>query len=440
MSAKTETLIIGAGITGLAMAVFLREKGHSVTVVEKNSQPGGWISSQAKKGYWLEYGPNTFMFSDRGPDRRLVQMAGAEKELVLARPAAAKRYIALNGKLTKISPNLPSLIKEGILDWKTVGKIGSEVFRRSTLPEFPTVREFFAQRLGATAVDNLVGPFVSGIYAGDPDQLSAAHAFPRLFNAYRDKQSLIRGIFAMPKTGDGRPASYWMQGGLGTLAEYIARQLGDDLVLETKVKLTLTNQSLEAEINGKQKQFDKIIITAPLAQTLKLLEPATGSELPAASSVPYGSIGLIHLGFKEDLPQLDGFGFLVSLREKTPLLGALYNSSAFPERTPNGGTVVTLFCGGLLRKEWLDRSDEELKQAALDSFRHFTGIKEEPDLFELTRVPDAIPQFPVSHDKTLRQITQLETDNPGLHIVANWIGGISVPDRIRAAFSLSEKL
>lgn len=437
MSQNKNILIAGAGITGLALAEFLRARGHSVTVAEKSAQAGGTIRSGARKGFWLEYGPNTFMFTDSGPDRQLVQMIDMESALISARPAANKRYIARRGRLHKLSPNLAALIKGGILDWRAVGRIGVEALRRrSNLPERPTVAEFFADRLGPTAVENLVGPFVSGIYAGDPAQLSVAHAFPRLFTAYQDRNSLIRGLLAMPKTGHGRPASYWFEGGLAALTNRLAQRCGDNLHLNAQLALDISGSKPVARLNGTSRAWDEIVLTVPLPEAAEIL----GGEGPTADAVPYGDVALIHVGFSETLTQLDGFGFLVSLSENTPLLGALFNSSSFPERAPNGGSLVTLFCGGLLRKRWLEQDDEQLILSALESFRYFTGVRQKPVLTEITRVSRAIPQYPVTHDQTLAQVDRLQHRHQGVHCVANWVSGISVPDRIRAAWNTAEKL
>jgi oxygen-dependent protoporphyrinogen oxidase len=56
-----------------------------------------------------------------------------------------------------------------------------------------TVRQFFQRQLGSEVAERLVEPFTSGVYAGDPDQLSAVAAFPRVAGLEERYGSLFAG-------------------------------------------------------------------------------------------------------------------------------------------------------------------------------------------------------------------------------------------------------
>ena len=53
--------IIGAGITGLTAAFYLKRNGIPVTVYEASGRVGGVIQSMRKDGYLAEFGPNTLL-------------------------------------------------------------------------------------------------------------------------------------------------------------------------------------------------------------------------------------------------------------------------------------------------------------------------------------------------------------------------------------------
>lgn len=58
---KTRTCaVIGAGVSGLAAAIRMRNKGYQVTIFEANSFPGGKCSTESKDGYRFDMGPSVF--------------------------------------------------------------------------------------------------------------------------------------------------------------------------------------------------------------------------------------------------------------------------------------------------------------------------------------------------------------------------------------------
>ena len=52
--------VIGAGISGIAASIRMRNKGYDVTVFEANSFPGGKLSSETRDGYRFDMGPSVF--------------------------------------------------------------------------------------------------------------------------------------------------------------------------------------------------------------------------------------------------------------------------------------------------------------------------------------------------------------------------------------------
>lgn len=56
--------IIGAGISGIAASIRMRNKGYAVTVYETNAFPGGKLSSESKNGYRFDMGPSVFTYPE----------------------------------------------------------------------------------------------------------------------------------------------------------------------------------------------------------------------------------------------------------------------------------------------------------------------------------------------------------------------------------------
>lgn len=57
-------LIVGAGFGGLSLAALLSKAGKNVTVIEKNSEPGGRARYYKEEGYTFDMGPSWYLMPD----------------------------------------------------------------------------------------------------------------------------------------------------------------------------------------------------------------------------------------------------------------------------------------------------------------------------------------------------------------------------------------
>ena len=148
------------------------------------------------------------------------------------------------------------------------------------------------------------------------------------------------------------------------------------------------------------------------------------------------------LGFKrEDVAHpLDGFGVLVPKVENFDILGALFSSSLFPGRAPDGHVSLTVFIGGTRQPENGRKPVNELIEMALGDLRVILGVDGTPAFAHHTFWPQAIPQYKVGYAKYKNAIEKLEQTYPGLHFTGNYRNGISVADTIVNALEISKQM
>jgi oxygen-dependent protoporphyrinogen oxidase len=430
--------VIGAGISGLTTAFLLKRKGADVTVFEACENVGGNVQTIQKDGYTIEQGPNSLLRSPRLVD--LVRLLGLEDKVVAANPAAQKRYILADGKLEAMGPK--SFVN-GYFSLKTVLSLVREPFVRSKSPEGESVADFVSRRISPEFLDKAIDPFVSGVYAGDPHDLSMRSAFPKLYEMERDCGSLIMGTIRrkVEKADSKFPRTFSFRGGLRTLIDKLAAETGNDLQRGTLVEKIEKLDGNRSRVNGNE--YDAVVISTPAWVAAKLVDGRDAALATLLADVNYPQVAVAVTGFRSEQigKTLDGFGFLIASKEKRPILGTLFHSAVFPERSPEGHQLLMTFIGGVRAGNSLDEmTDDDIKTTVVEQLRELLGVEGEPDFYHLKRWKRAIPQYRVGYEKVTAACADFEKSNPGLYFCSNFYRGISMSDCVKNAFQTADSV
>lgn len=430
--------IIGGGISGLTTGFLLKRKGLAVTLFEKSEALGGNIQTITRDGYTIEQGPNSLLKAPRLID--LVRLLNIEDKVIAADENANKRYILNDGKLEAMG--IKSFVN-GYFSLKTILSLAREPFVRSKSPENESVAEFVTRRISSEFLDKAIDPFVSGVYAGDPNNLSMRSAFPKLYEMERDHGSLIAGTFLRKteKPDPNFPKTFSFKGGLKTLIDALANELGDSVKLSTGVEKIENLPNGKFSVNGEE--FDAVVISTPSYIAGELIKNRDENLAKTLSKVNYPQVAVIVFGVKSEKIKktLDGFGFLIPSKEKRPILGTLFHSAVFPERSPKGFQLLMTFVGGVRRGEELDnQTDEELKNLVREQLGEILGLSDEPDFVHIKRWKRAIPQYRVGYEKVTEKIAEFEKQNAGIYFCSNFYRGISMSDCVKNAFATAEEI
>ena len=459
---RKHVAIIGAGITGLSAAYHLQQAGHSVVVFENSSRIGGVIQSSTKDGFLYEHGPNSLMVNDRRVEN-LIQKANLSSEVLVANKAANKRFVIHQGKLNTLPSSPASFLTCSLFSFKAKLRLAKEPFiaKRPAEAGGESFADFVRRRLGPEMLEKAAGPFVNGIYAGDPNRLSTNYAFPRLFALEQEHGSLFKGMLKTAreiKTGKGdtnrlaKREIISFKNGMESLPKGIAALLEEGtLFLDTKLGgISYNKKTKRWHIDWKGKNgtigqgsFSDVIITVPAHKLEEL--PLEEKVLDAISRVPhldYPPVASMMLGFKRSQVKhpLDGFGMLNALNEKSKILGALFTSTLFPGRAPDDCVTINIMLGGSRTPEHGKMSESAMKASAMDELRRLLGIQGSPVFSSLVRWEKAIPQINIGYSSILEQLKQCERKFSGIHFSGNYRGGISVGDCIISGIKLTEKI
>jgi oxygen-dependent protoporphyrinogen oxidase len=454
MTIEKDTLIIGAGISGLATAFRLQRAGLDILILEKSDHIGGAILSQQHDGFLIDYGPNSTL--DTSPKiREFIKAVEIEERRVNANASASRRYVLRSGVLQALPMNPPQFIKTKLFSWRAKLRLFAEPFiSPAPADKEETIAEFVKRRLGQEFLDYAINPFVAGVYAGDPDRLSVRSAVAKIYALEKNYGSLIKGTIKGAKerkkraeTDKTRAQLFSFQNGMGELVEALKKNLGDCIQTKTEIKrIRRSDDSWTVEYTqaGKPKTVTakSLIFTTPAYVTANLLQALDPNLFEKLREIVYPPVAMIFLGYKTQ-PQcrpLDGFGFLVPKVENRNILGTIWNSTIFPNRAPETGIALTTFVGGMRQPELVSRDDDELLKLVQSDLREIMGLAQQPEIVKIKRWEKAIPQYELGHQQRINAAENFELNHPGVFISGNFRGGISVGDCIVQSESVAEKM
>lgn len=447
--------IIGAGITGLTAAFYLKRKGIPVTVYESTGRVGGVIQSVQRDGYLAEFGPNTIL--ETSPKiGQLVRDAGLASRRRDPDPQSSARYVVRYRRPIEMPGSPLGFLTTELFSVKAKLAVLREPFvppRRDGKEE--SIAEFVVRRLGQEFLDHAIDALVAGVYAGDPYKLSVPQAFPKLKQLEDRYGSLIKGQILgareRKKRGEvakDRAPKFSFDQGLQVLPETLAEHLGEDVHLNTNVCRVAQRPggwTLSLREQGEEMRAEHTAIlycgTAHKLAELRLETPSS-LRLDLFSEIRYPPVASVVLGFRREdvVHPCQGFGMLIPRVEGFKILGTIFSSALFPNRAPSGHLTLTSYVGGERFPELASLAPEELFALTCEDLRVLLGVRGKPTFQHSVFYPKAIPQYVVGYGRYRDAMNEIETKAPGLFLAGHFRDGISLSDSIVSACNAADRV
>ena len=470
MTEILDVLVVGAGISGLSLAHKLTKLSNNsplkILVAESQNRVGGNITTVSQGEFLWEEGPNSF-----SPTPELLKLAvdvGLKEDLIFA-DRKLPRYVYWNGQLLPVPMSPKAMLQSQLLS--NTGKLRALVGALGFVPPVvgmdlsqeggeETVSQFFQRHLGKEVMERLVEPFVSGVYAGDPSQLSATAAFSKVarmadlgggllagavLSAQRNPKSKAAANSNIPKTKPGELGSF--RPGLEVLPKAIATYLGQAVKLNwSLVGLRPTEkQTYIAEFstpNGSQQiETRTIALSNPAYACAKLFRPLLPEIAGTLDEFHYPTVACVVLAYPVSSikAKIDGFGNLIPRGQGIRTLGTIWSSALFSGRTPLGWQIFTNYIGGATDPE-ISHLDSEAIVAQVHQDLCQTLLNQNPEKPKVLAVhiwSRAIPQYNLGYSSRLAQINHGLKSWPGVYLCSNYIGGVALGDCVRRSIEVA---
>ncbi|WP_080847455.1 protoporphyrinogen oxidase [Cytobacillus gottheilii] len=449
-----KVVIIGGGITGLATAYYLqksaKESGKSLDVklIEATHRLGGKVHTVKRDGYVIERGPDSFLARKRSA-YRLAEEVGLEKELVTS--TSGKSFVLARerlhpmpgGSIMGIPTEIASFITTAL--FSPGGKLRAAadfLLPRSAPVSDQSLGGFFRRRLGNEVVENLIEPLLSGIYAGDIDQLSLMSTFPQFYQVEQKHRSLILGMKkaapAAPKKEQHKEekqgAFLTFKSGLESFIHAIESKLESGSVykgLRTENVIKLS-KGYKVSMNGGVEIFaDSVVLAVPHHAAAAILNKT--EIMDEFKEMPSTSVATVALAFPEKaiIKDIDGSGFVVSRNSDYTITACTWTHKKWPHSAPKGKVLLRCYVGRANDETIVDLSDDAIIASVLEDLRKTMDITMEPEFSVVSRWKDSMPQYTVGHKKRVSSTQeQLSAKMPGVFFAGSSYEGLGMPDCI----------
>ncbi len=452
--------IIGGGVSALACAVTLKERGINFTLFEKKNVLGGKILTEKHDNFVIEAGPDSYL-PEKFWSVQLIKKVGLEKEMLCTNDEFKGTYIYSNGRLHPLPEGvmlmvptmIMPLVKSSLISWAGKIRMGLELFippKRDNSDE--SLADFVTRRLGRECLEKIAEPLVAGIHTSNPDNMSVLATFPRFVEMEKNYGSLIKGMLALlkkmpPKNENSSKMTYFMslKDGMQQLVSACEDFIGKENIVTNmgvkEVKKGEKGFSIVFDDDSCQ-DFDYVVFATPSYVTMELVKSIDRELSELLSTIEWSSSATISLAFrKKDLKvKLPGFGFIVPRVENKRINASTWSSIKWSYRAPEDYVLIRSFVGGGHHEELVDLDDEAIVKIVMEELKDIAKIDTSPLLSRVYRWFKGMPKYTVGHLDRISKIFEAAKRHKGVYLIGCSYRGIGIGDCVKIGFDAASEI
>jgi protoporphyrinogen/coproporphyrinogen III oxidase len=427
-----DVVVIGGGVSGLAAAYDLKQRGHSVVVLERQTLTGGNAVSEHRDGFLMEHGPST-MNAHVPAAEEISRKLDLENQRCDLGDGIRRRYLVAKGKLAGIPMSPLGFMTSGYLSpLAKLRMLADLLLPHRSDGEEETVMDFCSRRFGKEFAERIIDPMIAGIYGGRASALSVEAIFPKLVSFEEKYGSVSLGMMHRRREGGKMPGTrlFSWRDGIATLPRTLAQHLQGSIRTGVTVRrIVLSPEGFAVDLDKQGRLHAKSVVVATQAHVAsQLIAEIDPDGAAAAENIQAPPLAVVFLGYPRQnvAHPLDGLGFLMSASEKRDILGAQFCSTMFPGRAPDGQIAVSAYIGGARSPHLARLSATDLIELARSEFRQLIGATGDPTVAHVRHWPVGLPQYALGHQRLVEVLESTDERQPGLFMTGNYFAGPSV--------------
>lgn len=415
-------VILGGGLAGLSCGYELVQRGHRVTILEREPHVGGMASSFVEDGdeYWTQdFGPHRFHSQDQNLIDHVRDILGDNVVTAqrLSRIVLFNKFFDYPLVASNALKNMPRhLVVKALLDYAWVRFLDRTRLRKFSDLDFES---WVTRRFGRTLYKLFFGQYTEKAWGMPPNQISADWASQRitLLNLW----DTIRK--SMQRSGSGntprslvRSFIYPKYGGIGELPRGYARRIeasgtGSQVLTNAPaVKILRDGMQVVGIEYGKHKreriEGDVYVSTIPVTALSKALSPKAPAEvLAGANALQFVSIVFVYLKLNRPSVSPDSWVYLPEKHLTVHRISEFKNFS--PYCAPKDKTLV---CAEITcrRGDEIWRASQERLQSIAEQDLISVGLIEPGQVLgsEIRKIPFAYPVYDLSYKQHLAPVME----------------------------------
>ncbi|MBC2245209.1 protoporphyrinogen oxidase [Listeria booriae] len=453
---RKKIVVIGGGITGLSSTFYLKKElekqnlDYELVLLEAGTKVGGKIDTMKRDGYIIERGPDSFLrrkpemqdlVKDLGMEDCLVENATGENFVLAKQGLHAIPKGSIMGIPTRFRPFFKSRLLSSSGKFRVLGDLF--LGKKRVANEDMALGTFLRARVGDEMVDNILEPLMSGIYAGDLDEMSAEATGEQFLKLEDEHGSLLKGVRQIHnETTAKQPTEatfLTVREGLSSVVSALEQELSTKIIKKGKRVQAITRQprGYEITISKKEKlQADSIFIALPYQEIVPLFRGDAVFE--QIGEIPAASVATVAMVFPKDAVEEDikGSGFVVSRNEDFSMAACSWIHRKWPHTVPEDKILLRAFVGRRKEESIVDLADKAIEETVLSDLNRIMKINQAPEFTTVTRWRNSIPQYTVGHERRKEAIySEFKQSYPGIFAGGASFEGVELSECVRQAKS-----
>ncbi len=331
---KTDVLIVGAGLSGLTAAYDLEAKGIDFVLVEKNSIPGGLVTTEQKDGFYFDQTGHWLHLRDEAIRNFVDEVVGLDKFVEVERIT----HIFSFGNFTPYPfqsnlYGLPEDVKKECLK----GFIEAWCKKQSSkrLPKPKTFLDWVVMHMGEGIAKHFMIPYNKKLWTVHPSEMTPLWC--QIYVPIPTLDEVIDGLVTEPDRKIGYNASfiYPKQGGIGILPRGIESKLESKPLYGVGVERMNLRKRRAYLSNGEVVEFKQVISSAPLKRLIEIIEDAPESKKQLGNMLAYQSVLYYNVALN-DPPAVPGSHWIYVPEERFVFYRAGFPANAVASLAPKG--------------------------------------------------------------------------------------------------------